>query len=188
MRMAAILVLLAALAAAAQFGRPEKEMVRLAAGQPVQARPGQTIHVPVLVEVLRGYHVNTDKPTFDYLIPTKLQWETKEWKLAGITYPPGQKKKFGFAPEKPLDIYEGTLEIRSKFAVPRTAAAGKTTLRGSLRYQACDDSACYPPATLPVEVPVEIAAAARSAASPAKPSPQKGSERRPARSAPRGTR
>jgi len=188
MRAACLIALLAALAAPAQFGRPNKEMVRIAAAETIQARPGQTIEVPVTVEVLRGFHVNADKPTFEYLIPTKLQWESKEWKLSGITYPPSRKKSFSFAPEKPLDIYEGTLQIKSKFTVPRTAAVEKTKLKGSLRYQACDDSACYPPATLPVEVPVEIGAAGRSAASPAKPSPQKGSERRPARSARPATR
>jgi hypothetical protein len=188
MRAACVITLLAAMAASAQFGRPAKEMVRVAAGETVQARPGQTIEVPVTFEVLRGFHVNADKPTIEYLIPTKLQWESKDWKLTGITYPASQKKSFSFAPEKPLDVYEGTLQIKSKFVVPRTAAAGKTKLKGSLRYQACDDSACYPPATLAVEVPVEIGAAGRSAASPAKPSPQKGSERRPARSAPPATR
>ena len=36
--------------------------------------------------------------------------------------------------------------------LPVVAAAGEHTIDGSLRYQACDNAACYPPKTLPVQV------------------------------------
>ena len=36
--------------------------------------------------------------------------------------------------------------------VPVVAEAGKHTIDGTLRYQACDHAACYPPKTLPVQV------------------------------------
>ena len=46
--------------------------------------------------------------------------------------------------------------IRATFTVkvPVVAAAGEHTVDGSLRYQACDNAACYPPKSLPVQVVV----------------------------------
>jgi hypothetical protein len=36
---------------------------------------------------------------------------------------------------------------------------GKYVVRGTLKYQACDNSACYPPKQLPVSFDVKIAKA-----------------------------
>ena len=36
--------------------------------------------------------------------------------------------------------------------VPVTASAGEHTMDGTLRYQACDSAACYPPKSLVVKV------------------------------------
>jgi hypothetical protein len=37
--------------------------------------------------------------------------------------------------------------------------AGKYIVRGTLKYQACDNAACYPPRQLPVSFDVKIAKA-----------------------------
>lgn len=123
---------------------------------PVVASAAGILEVPVRVEITSGYHINAEKPSMEYLIPTKIEWTSKEVKLLGIQYPPAERYTFSFAPEKPLDVYQGAVTIRSRFQVPRGTAPGKLTLRGKLRYQACDDKACYPPVNIPVEVPVEI--------------------------------
>ncbi len=123
---------------------------------PLMATPGRSLVVPLQVEVAAGFHINADKPTFDYLIPTRLEWTSTEFKLLRVEYPKPEKRTFSFSPDAPLDVYQGTVRIQSRFQAPRQAAAGKLPLRGKLRYQACDDKACYPPVTLPVEVPVEI--------------------------------
>jgi len=33
----------------------------------------------------------------------------------------------------------------------RAGASGELVLKGSIRYQACDDRVCYPPETVPLE-------------------------------------
>ena len=52
-------------------------------------------------------------------------------------------------PTETLDVYTGAVVLR----VPVTAAAGEHVLKGSLRYQACDERACYPPKKLEISVP-----------------------------------
>ncbi len=141
--------------AQAQFKPPDAVRVLPPASPVVASAPG-TLEVPVRLEITHGYHINAEKPTLEYLIPTKLEWTSKEFKLLGIEYPAAEHYTFSFSPEKPLDVYQGTATIHSRFQVPRGVAPGKVTLRGKLRYQACDDKACYPPVNLPVEAQVEI--------------------------------
>jgi thiol:disulfide interchange protein DsbD len=128
---------------------------------PVKAAPGQALEVPVTLEIASGYHINAEKPTFDYLIPTKLEWSTKEFKLLGIDYPKPEQGSFSFSPETKLDVYQGKVTIVSRFQAPRTPPAAKVALEGKLRYQACDDKMCYPPASAPVSVPVEFSKAGK---------------------------
>jgi hypothetical protein len=45
-------------------------------------------------------------------------------------------------------VYAGDFTVK----LPVVAAAGEHTVEGSLKYQACDNAACYPPKTLPVKV------------------------------------
>ena len=58
-----------------------------------------------------GWHVNSHKPSEDYLIATAARLEP----VPGVTfgeahYPAGIQKKFGFS-ESPLSVYEGTFAI-----------------------------------------------------------------------------
>ena len=139
----------------AQLNRPENVHV-VPPLQAVTAAAGSTVEVPVMLDVVRGFHINAEKPTFDYMIPTKLQWTSTTLKLAGVKYPPSEKKEFEFAPGDKIDVYEGSVKIVSRFQVPRTAKPAKLTLQGKVQYQACDHKACYPPVTVPFEAPIEI--------------------------------
>lgn len=114
------------------------------------------MELPLRVEIASGFHINAKKPTLNYLIPTKLEWTSKEFKLLDVEYPPAERYTFSFAPSKPLDVYQGTISIRSRFRVPQRTPTGKVILRGVLRYQACDNKACYPPVKVAVEAPVHV--------------------------------
>jgi thiol:disulfide interchange protein DsbD len=139
----------------AQLKKPESVHV-FPPDKPVKAVAGTTMEMPILINVVQGFHINAEKPTFDYMIPTKLEWLATDLKLDGTAYPPAVKKEFEFAPGEKLDVYENDVRIVSKFQVPKTAKPAKLTLQGKLRYQACDNKACYPPVTVPFQAPVEI--------------------------------
>jgi len=152
---ALISLVFAALLASAQLNRPEMLHV-VPPIKPVTAAAGSTLEVPVLLDIVPGFHINAEKPTFDYMIPTRLEWTSTTLKLNSVKYPPAEKKEFEFSPGDKIDVYEGSVKIVSRFQVPRTAKPAKLTLQGKLRYQACDHKACYPPVTVPFEAPVEI--------------------------------
>ena len=156
--LAAILALADPLTGNAQFKRLDQAKV-FPPGL-VYAVPGAVVEAPVRLQVFAAYHINAEKPTFDYMIPTKLEWTSSgNLKLLGVDYPRPEKRTFGFAPEKPLEVYQGEVVIRSRFQAPPAAKREppyQVKLTGKLTYQACDDKVCYPPVTVAVTGEVEI--------------------------------
>jgi len=55
-----------------------------------------------------------------------------------------------------LVIYDGSFAVRNSIKLTEDAAPGKRELRGTLRYQACDDRHCLFPTTLPFTVRLRV--------------------------------
>src|SRR6266542_5196707 len=92
-----------------------------------------------------GWHVNSHKPSEDYLIPTSVALDPSPDVTAGeARYPEGRLVKFAFS-ETPLSVYE------ERFAVEVPVSwTGQTTptLSGRLAFQACNDKQCLAPASV----------------------------------------
>lgn len=100
-------------------------------------------------QVVGGFHVNSHTPKSELLIPTQLAFDPAAAVNAEpVEYPAGTPYSSSFDPTEKLDVYSGAFAVK----LPVTAAAGTHTLHGTLRYQACDHAACYPPKTLPVQI------------------------------------
>ncbi len=96
-----------------------------------------------------GFHVNSHTPKSDLLIPTKLAVEDAAGvDVKTVDFPKGHEYSFAFDPKEKLDVYSGDFVLTAHVM----AKPGAHTLKGLLHYQACDQAACYPPKSLPVEV------------------------------------
>lgn len=116
------------------------EVTEVAAGKPVV--------IELRFHVDPGFHVNSHTPSSDLLIPTALKLEAAPAvKVLDQEYPKGAPFKVG---QETLDVYQGEFRLRLKVVAPK----GASTLNGTLRYQACDNAACYPPKNLPVNVAI----------------------------------
>jgi hypothetical protein len=102
-----------------------------------------------------GYHANSNKPTEAYLIPLTLKWNSGPLDVESIGYPTGKLEKYSFS-DKPLSVVTGEFTITTKFRVKQGASSGPAQEIGTLRYQACDNHACYPPKNVAVNVTVEV--------------------------------
>ncbi len=117
-------------------------------GEAVQSR------IPVAVDP--GFHVNSDKPSDEYLIPLKLTWTAPGALEPGaVTYPKPSMEKYEFSP-KPLSVFTGKFDLTANFKVAPNATAGPGVATGKLRYQACNSNTCFPPKTVELSVPYEI--------------------------------
>jgi DsbC/DsbD-like thiol-disulfide interchange protein len=119
----------------------------------VRLKAGEELSIPLKIVIRPGYHINSNTPAEDYLIPTRLAWNDAGLKVKSIDYPKPETVKYEFS-EKPLSVFSGSITLRSILAVPDPAPAGLKELSGKLRYQACTEKACLPPVTVDVNVPV----------------------------------
>lgn len=121
---------------------------------------GKEFQVAVVVDINEAYHMNSHKPLDSYLIPTTLTPQLPAgFKLIDTMYPKGQDKKFPFSPDKPLNVYSGKVTLRMRLSAEASAPIGAATLPVTLRYQACNSSACLPPVKVPVNAQVQVSAA-----------------------------
>ena len=124
----------------------------------VKAARGSATVVTVKASLPAGYHANSNKPTETYLIPLTMKWTTGPLQMDSVTYPQPKMERFPFQKpsDKPLSVVTGEFSIATKFKVPADAPAGPAAETGTLRYQACDNKACYPPKNVPVNVTVSV--------------------------------
>ena len=119
---------------------------------------GKEFQVAVVAEIARGFHMNSNHPSDVYLIPTTLTAELPGgFKLLDTIYPDGHAQKFSFSPDKPLDVYSGSVTIKLRVLAESGATLGAVAIPMTLRYQACNDSTCLPPVKLPVEAKIVVA-------------------------------
>jgi DsbC/DsbD-like thiol-disulfide interchange protein len=122
----------------------------------VAGKRNATVQAKIPIAVQPGYHVNSHTPSDEYLIPLKLTWTTTGALEAGeVAYPKPSLEKYEFA-EKPLSVFTGNFAVVATFKVSAKAPAGPGAAAGKLRYQACNDRACFPPKTVEVTVPYQV--------------------------------
>jgi len=130
-------------------GTPKPKQYITYAAEEQLVKPGKKAVVELRFKVADGFHVNSHTPKSELLIPTNLTLQPAAGvKAAAIEYPVGTEYSFSFEPNEKLDFYSGAFIVK----LPVVAEAGSHTVSGVLRYQACDNAACYPPKSLPVEV------------------------------------
>src|SRR5580693_7243539 len=139
---------------------PQGPAVKMAPAPGVTAVQGKPATVPLSFRVDSGYHINSNQPKSEFLIPTVLKVEaTTDIVIGKTSYPEGKDTSFAFAPDEKLNVYTGDFEVDVLVRPLHTVQPGKYVVRGTLKYQACDNTACYPPKNLPISFDVKIARA-----------------------------
>ena len=124
---------------------------------------GTALGVEVFATIARGWHINAHKPNQPFLKPTLLEVSVPEGvTVDSVNYPRPDKRKFAFAGDVELLVYEGKLGLATAIRVPATYTAPRLRLEAVLHYQACDDTTCLRPTRATAEV--ELAVVERAAA------------------------
>jgi Disulphide bond corrector protein DsbC len=129
--------------------QPKKQHVELLTDS-LQLTANKPQDVELRFRVEPGFHINSHQPKDELLLPTVLKLEPGSLRIANEQYPPGQHFRLQIGDGEDLDVYQGEFRVMLRVEAPKGAA----TLTGSLRYQACDTAACYPPKSLPVQIAV----------------------------------
>lgn len=124
---------------------------------------GRRFEIAAVAQVAEGYHVQANKVLEDYLIPLTVTAELPAgFRLLNTAYPKAQLKKFPFAAE-PMAVYEGRFTVRMMLEAEAGAPTGTVKIPLTLRFQACNDQLCLPPARLPLSAEFEVAVAGAAA-------------------------
>lgn len=116
--------------------------------QTIAANRSGTIQLHFRVDP--GFHINSHAPRSEMLIPTRLLVEDMNGaEVTTVDFPAGTPYSFAFEPKTKLDVYTGDVTLTAHVK----AKPGAYTMKAALHYQACDQAACYPPKTLPLEQP-----------------------------------
>jgi Disulphide bond corrector protein DsbC len=118
---------------------------------------GKSNPVNLRFRVGSGFHVNSNQPRSEFLIPTVLKLSAPTDIVIGrVGYPAGSEMSFTFAPEDKLSVYTGEFPVVVEVRPLAEVIPAKYMIRGELKYQACDKAACYPPKKLPVQFEVNV--------------------------------
>lgn len=130
-----------------------QQLVHFLYPQQVTFPAGKPETIDLHFRIVSGLHINSHTPRQKGLIATNLaEVESAGVKITGVDFPAGSEFAFPADPATKLSIYSGEFVLKMHIV----AQAGNHLLQGALRYQACDNSTCFPPRT--VAVPIDVIA------------------------------
>jgi hypothetical protein len=152
-----------ALAAQEPAAPKPRTFVDFVAANNIVVSPGHSAPVQFTFHVQDPYHINSSQPLTEELIPTQLHFSLPpEVAFGKLQYPAGKLMSFPFDPNTKLSVYSGDFVIKGVVLAPGQASSGTYTVHGELKYQACDNNACYPPKKLPFAFNVKVGSGGKS--------------------------
>lgn len=119
------------------------------------AQRGKTTRGVITLDIPAGLHVNSNRPSSEYAIPTTIRLSVPGAKVSGVTYPPGKNRKFQFS-EELINVYEGRVSFPFRLTIPSNFKGSTVRVRALVRYQACTDEVCYPPRTKDITITARV--------------------------------
>lgn len=148
------LVLLCATVALAQGSSPTVSVAPI--GTIVVVRGGKA-PLNIALRVNRGFHVNSNKPNDELLLPTVVHLNPPQGiMILNIQYPEGEQLSLPFMGKDALSVYSGTFAVNAEVRIPKASPLGTLRVHGEVKYQACDNRQCFPPKSTPLEFDVKV--------------------------------
>jgi DsbC/DsbD-like thiol-disulfide interchange protein len=132
------------------------EIVTVVPPSSTEVKLGAGTRIALQCVVKPGYHVQANPVENPSLIPLTLKMDAAGSAAVGEPLYPAPKRLRLPGDTQDLVVYDGAFVIALPLQVGRNATVGAMTLKGTLRYQACDDSHCLFPVTLPVAIAVTV--------------------------------
>ncbi|MCH7828045.1 MAG: thioredoxin fold domain-containing protein [Bacteroidetes bacterium] len=110
------------------------------------------------INVDEGWHINSNTPNEDYLVPTKLSILSKDGiieKVDKILYPEPEDIQLAFS-KIPLSVWQGEVLIGAKIKLKDNVKPGKYKLIVNLDYQACNNNTCLAPSNIVDTLEIEV--------------------------------
>ena len=124
-----------------------------------KAQQGRTLQAAIVLDIPPGFHVNANRVTSKFSVPTTVKVEApKGVRVGPVSYPRGKAQRLSFSNEV-LSLYEGRPVMRFTVMVPANYQDGLLELRARVRYQSCNNEVCFPPTTRDVKLGISVVGA-----------------------------
>jgi DsbC/DsbD-like thiol-disulfide interchange protein len=134
----------------------ETAIVAVVTPESVVVARGQSAQVSIRAKIKKGFHIQANPATDEFLIPTTLVLEAAAGIVPGKpVYPAGLPYRLQGG-TKDLLTYEDEVTITLPITVMDSAPGGNSRLTGKLNFQPCDDRKCLFPRSVPITVPLII--------------------------------
>ena len=139
-----------------QFGKP-LNLVKIKAYQSFdKVIAGTEYKIGVKVNIDPKWHINSNKPYEDFLIPSVLSIDTAAgFSITKIKYPKSLDRKLSFS-DKPLSVFENEIYVGALVKAPANIKPGTYKLAVTFEYQSCDDKTCLPPNSVSDTLSIEV--------------------------------
>jgi len=151
---ASLLCLIAPLRAQAQSHQPIPA-VSFRYEKPSPDSAAQALTLIVHVEIAPGWHINSNAPLDEFLVPTRVEAKGEGWEFGKPRYPQPERVHSD-AMGGDMLLFSGAFDVDVPLlrkTTPRNAGGvqDRPRTRVTLKYQACDQATCFPPKEVSVE-------------------------------------
>lgn len=117
---------------------------------------GNELKLLLKVKLNPEWHINSNKPNEDYLIPSDVRLSSSDgFLLSEKIFPQGKNLSFDFS-DVPVSVYEGEFNVLLKVKVPENLNPGNYTFDVFFKYQACNNQTCIAPKEEKLSVSIEV--------------------------------
>ncbi len=137
-----------------QFNSNDIVKLELINGQDA-AHQNSNYKFAVKVKIKDSWHINSNKPNEDFLIPTQLISLDSRFPFARVIFPEAKELKFSFS-EKPVSVFDGEILIAGLLRIDQNISPGIYKVPVQLKYQACNNESCMPPSKVIDTVTINV--------------------------------
>ena len=152
-----LLILLLGLGSQLSFAQTDKNVVEIKAYNSMdKVYSGNEFKLAVKADISEGWHINSNKPHDDFLIPTKITIDTsKGFILKKVVYPNAQDVKLSFS-DKPLSVWEGAIYFGAMVEASNDLKPGTYYIPFEVEYQSCNNQTCLAPTSARDTLAIQI--------------------------------
>ncbi len=122
-----------------------------------RAQPGSFFELALVLNIQKGFHINSHSPSQSFLIPTRVSFTGYPGVSFGKTrYPAHKVKSFAFSKD-PIAVYEDEVVLVTPVTLSSELDLDRFLVEATLSYQGCDDNTCFVPQEQVLRDTLEIA-------------------------------
>lgn len=119
--------------------------------------PGSSGYLALVVDISGGWHINSNEPLEEFLIPTELEISAPAGiEVVRVLYPEPSLEKLEIS-DGMMSLYQGRVHFGALLRIGKDVQPGEYRISAALEYQGCNNIACIEPSSFTAETVMTVA-------------------------------